>query len=199
MIVSKENERLYLTTWNYNAARIITRLAEIVTNNGGRVKPQYKAVISNRNRDSAIREYREKIERYTEMEKVKSNPARVNAIREYSKKLQGLEMINGEPITVTHTTYIRFVLNDTMYYYQVSDNPFFEFVYSKVPTQNGEYTPNCYCMNDKKQWLYDCLFSYECSETDIKNAANSIFDMLLQAEMSTFYHKGNARRVEVDF
>ncbi len=38
MLVSKENERLYLSTWEYNEARIMSKLAEIVVENGGRVQ-----------------------------------------------------------------------------------------------------------------------------------------------------------------
>lgn len=46
MIVIKENERLYATSWQYNSARILTRLAQLITAQGGKVKPLYPAVIS---------------------------------------------------------------------------------------------------------------------------------------------------------
>lgn len=49
MIVIKENERLYATSWQYNSARILTRLAQLITAQGGKVKPLYPAVISDRN------------------------------------------------------------------------------------------------------------------------------------------------------
>lgn len=35
MIVIKENERLYATSWQYNSARILTRLAQLITAQGG--------------------------------------------------------------------------------------------------------------------------------------------------------------------
>lgn len=47
-IVFNDGERLYLRAWEYNAARIITELAQIVQNHGGRVKPTHTAIISNR-------------------------------------------------------------------------------------------------------------------------------------------------------
>lgn len=53
MIVLKENERLYATSWQYNSARILTRLAQLITAQGGKVKPLYPAVISDRNIESA--------------------------------------------------------------------------------------------------------------------------------------------------
>ena len=37
MFVSRENERLYLTSWEYNAARVLARLEKVVSDNGGSV------------------------------------------------------------------------------------------------------------------------------------------------------------------
>ena len=65
MLVFKENERLYLKSWNYNAACIISELAKIVINSGGRVKPTFHAIISNRTIDSIIKDYSFKLELYT--------------------------------------------------------------------------------------------------------------------------------------
>jgi hypothetical protein len=96
-IVMKDGERLYLRAWEYNAARIITELANIVKNHGGRVKPTNTAIISDRSAEE-----------------------------------------KSEPITVTHTTYISFILDETYYYYQVDGNPFFEFYYNKTPIKNGK-------------------------------------------------------------
>lgn len=39
MIVLKENERLYATSWQYNSARILTRLAQLITAQGGKLNP----------------------------------------------------------------------------------------------------------------------------------------------------------------
>lgn len=52
MIVTCENERLYLNNWNYNQCRLVSALAQIVKNHNGKVKPQKTAIISNRNTDS---------------------------------------------------------------------------------------------------------------------------------------------------
>ena len=53
MIVIKENERLYPSAYEYGAARVMSRLAELVKESGGSVKPLRNAIISNRNNDSA--------------------------------------------------------------------------------------------------------------------------------------------------
>lgn len=62
MIVLKENERLYATSWQYNSARILTRLAQLITAQGGKVKPLYPAVISDRNLEEACTATQRRIE-----------------------------------------------------------------------------------------------------------------------------------------
>lgn len=62
MIVIKENERLYATSWQYNSARILTRLAQLITAQGGKVKPLYPAVISDRNLEEACTTTQRRIE-----------------------------------------------------------------------------------------------------------------------------------------
>lgn len=49
MIVLKENQRLYLHSCNYNMARMMSALASLVKEHGGRVKPTRQALISDRN------------------------------------------------------------------------------------------------------------------------------------------------------
>ncbi len=142
-IVTKDGERLYLRAWKYNAARIITELANIVNNHGGRVKPTNTAIISDRSAKEEV-----------------------------------------EPITVTHTSYISFILEETYYYYQVNDNPFFDFYWNKTPVKNGKYSRDAGLEADKKGWLYDCFFMSHCGQSDITEAANLIFKMLCNAPMS---------------
>lgn len=65
MIVTQEKQRLYLGSWEYNAARILSKLAEIVEDNGGRVKPLNHAVIQNRNYSPEEREATEIVVTHT--------------------------------------------------------------------------------------------------------------------------------------
>ena len=153
-IIMKDGERLYLRAWEFNAARIITELANIVTNHGGRVKPTHSAIISNR---SATEE--------------------------------------AEPITVTHTSYISFVLDETYYYYQVNDNPFFEFYYHKTPIKNGQCSRDAGLEADKKEWVFDCFFGSNCGRPDVIEAANLIFNMLCNAPMSKIIRGKHKPRV----
>lgn len=153
-IVMKDGERLYLRAWEYNASRILTELAKIVTNNGGRVKPTNTAIISDR---SAKEE--------------------------------------SEPITVTHTSYISFILDETYYYYQVDDNPFFEFYYQKTPIKNGKRSRDAGLELDKKEWLFDCFFGSNCSQQYIVEAANLLFNMLCNAPLSKLIRDKHKQRV----
>lgn len=153
-IVMKDGERLYLRAWEYNASRILTELAKIVTNNGGRVKPTNTAIISDR---SAKEE--------------------------------------AEPITVTHTSYISFVLNETYCYYQVDANPFFEFYYQKTPIKNGKRSRDAGAEADKKEWLFDCFFGSNCGQQDIVEAANLIFETLCNAPLSKIIRDKRKQRV----
>lgn len=153
-IVLKDGERLSLRAWEYNAARIMSELASIVKNQGGRVSPTNKAIISDR---SATEE--------------------------------------AEPITVTHTSYISFVLDETYYYYQVNDNPFFEFYYSKTPIKNGKRSRDAGLEEDKKEWLFDCFLGSNCGKQDIIEAANLIFNMLCNAPMSKILRDKRKQRV----
>ena len=153
-IVTKDGERLYLRAWEYNAARIITELANIVNNHGGKVKPTHTAIISDRSTKE-----------------------------------------ENEPITVTHTSYISFILDKTYYYYQVDDNPFFEFYYNKTPMKNGKYSKDVGLETDKKEWLFDCFFKSNCGQSDIIEAANLIFNMLCNAPMSKIIRNSYKQRV----
>ena len=153
-IVFTEGERLYLRAWEFNGARVITELANIVKNHGGRVKPTKKATISDR---SATEQ--------------------------------------AEPITVTHTSYISFVLDETHYYYQINDYPFFDFYYSKTPIKNGKRSRDAVSEADKKEWVFNCFFGSNCGQQDIIEAANLIFNMLCDAPLSKIIRDTHEQRV----
>lgn len=101
----------------------------------------------------------------------------------------------AEPITVTHTSYISFALDETYYYYQVNDNPFFEFYYNKTPIKNGMRSKDAGLEADKKEWVFDCFFGSNCGQPDIIEAANLIFNMLCNAPMSKIVRDTRRQRV----
>lgn len=195
MIVSKENERLYPATWVYNAARITTELARIVENNGGRVKYDNAAIISNRTLSFAIIEKEQRVEKLKALNAETEKEIRTAAIRVLENEINELKQINNDPRRVTHTGYIQFIFDNNYYRYHTDSNPFFEFYYTKTPVNNGEYSNDACSMEDKKEWFYDCFLSWNCSDADIKEGANLIFNMLCNAPYSKIMRDGRRQRV----
>lgn len=185
MLVLKDNERLYPDSWEYNGARIISKLAELVVENGGRVAPCKKAVISNRTIDNMKIECSLRLEKLESLEEKNHKDVLVAAIEKKKEDLKELEQIKNDPITVTHTSYISFVLENTYYYFQLDDNPFFEFLLVKTPIKNGKYSRDAALEETEKDWLDDCYLKIGCSENDINIAAKKIFNMLVSSKNSS--------------
>ena len=190
MIITRENERLYLTSWNYNAALVLSELAKIVINNGGNVKPTKTAIISNRSVDAVIRENESRIERLENSKKA-NNAIIANLISE-NESLKG---INNEPVKVTHLTYINFTIDGVYYSYSVDDNPFFPFYIYKTPIKDGKRSADAACVEDKKEWLFDCFLKMNCSKSDIVEAANLIYNMLITSDNSPIIRNSRRQRV----
>lgn len=195
MIVTKENERLYPATWAYNAARITTELAKIVENNNGRVKYGRAALISNRTITGAIVEKEHRVKQLKEIQSGNKKEIRAAAITALEKEINELKQINNDPIRVTHTSYISFVLDNNYYSFSMDDNPFFPFYYTKTPVKNNSYSGDACGMEDEKTWLYDCFFSWNCSDADIKEGAQLIFNMLCNAPYSVIRRDSRRERV----
>ena len=197
MIIARDNERLYLTSWQYNSALIFDKLATIIENNGGNVKPEYhKAIISNRSLDEAMTEYKDKVALLENVVKAgKANEKTLDALAEYKAKLEEYASINNDPVTVKRLSYISFTLDGMYYYFQTDDNPFFEFYYQKTPVRNGKRSKDAYLMEFTKDWLYDCFFHAGCANADIVEAANLIFNALVNAPISGIHRDGKKTRV----
>lgn len=195
MIVLKENERLYPKTWDYNAARITTALAKIVGNYGGRVKYGKSAIISNRTITGAIVEKEDRAKQLKMLNAENEKEIITAAIKTLEKEIEELKQIKNDPLTVTHTGYITFIFEDNYYYFSIDSNPFFPFHYIKTPIKNNKYSKDACCMEDKKEWLYDCFFSWDCCDADIKEGAHLIFNMLCNAPFSEIIRDGRKTRV----
>lgn len=207
MIVYKENQKFYLTHWEYNACRIISALAEIVREHGGNVKQTIPCEIVDRTKYNKHDEIEREIERrelalsvrtFEDDEKEekyrKAISKRLEALKMELRKLE--EEINyDKPISVSHTTYITFELDGVYYYYQVDDNPFFEFHYVKTPiTERGHSLDAC-MEEDEKEWLFDCYVLTECTSEEVIKAAQFLFDMLMNAKKSRIIRDCKKTRV----
>lgn len=196
MIVMKDNERLYATSWQYNSARILTRLAQLVTAQGGKVKPLHPAVLSDHNLEDDIQDIEARIRTLTERENESHSDAQTLALQTCLSSLDRLRAIPNTPITVTHTSYISFAMNGLYYSYQLDSNPFLPFYYLKTPIENGTYSSDACLANEPKPWLNDNSFiRYGCSDSEIETAAQAILSLLLAAPQSTFRHDTKRTRV----
>ena len=182
-----KNSKRYFTNWHYNAACILQELENIIIDEGGAIvstwsKERETFTIENRTLSGAIKEQRERVERLKKLERP--------ALYEEQIKLEQLESINNEPKTLFYGDwlYISFTLNGYYYYYQLDRNPFFEFYFGKVKQENnGTVKKNYYMNEDKKDWLYDCFFRFDCSDADRREAAHLILNMLQAAPVSAQY------------
>lgn len=197
MIVTKENQELFPATWEYNAARITSELARIVENHGGRVKYGNAAIITNRTITAEIFRQEARAERVRAL--IAENGAtekNAAALRTIEKEIEKLRSIDNTPRRVTHTGYISFIYNGNYYRYSTDSNPFFEFYFVKTPVNNGKYSADAYGIEDKKEWFFDCLLSWTCSDADIIETANLIFNMLCAAPLSEIHRDGRRQRVK---
>ena len=185
-MIYKENERLYLRSWEYNAARILTALDGLVIERGGCVNVYHTAIISDRSLTAAAQQYDEKI---ATIQSLPQNETRMKALAYYQQKRNALKMIANDPIPVKHLTSIRFVLDGYYYSYGLDDNPFFDPYYIKTPVRNDTYSADAVGETVPASWLDDCHLSWNCSDSDIQSAANEIFAMLIAAKPSIIEHE----------
>lgn len=196
MLILKDNERLYVTSWQLNSARILTHLAQLITAQGGKVKPLHPAILSDRSLEDDIQDLEARIRTLTGLENESHSDTRTLALQTCLSLLNRLRSIPNTPITVTHTSYISFVLDGIYYSYQLDDNPFFPFYYFKTPIENGTYSGDACGANEPKSWLEDDAFiRFGCPNYKIESAAQAILSMLLTAPLSTFRHDTKRTRV----
>jgi hypothetical protein len=195
MLFTKENETLYLSSWEYNSCLIINELAKIVIAEGGRVKPRLgkSGYIVNRYLTGAIRDVDTKLEKMLSLKSL--TDIQKEHINDLTDKLHKYKSINNEPIPIEYTTYISFILDDYYYYYQMEENPLFDFYFQKAPVINGEYSRDYYSQKDEKCWLLDCYLKGDCTEEERKIAANIIFNMLVKAPLGEKYIEKKEIRV----
>lgn len=188
-----KKETLYFTNWNYNAARILQRLEKLIDDNGGVIASTYEHsfntlyTLHNRTLSGAIREQTERVQRLEELKRDASKAR---------EELGALKNINCPPIETRFKSWISFVLDNTYYYLSLDTNPFFPFHIQKIKVNNLSYTGDFYMEElNKKEWLFDCLFSFNCNDAEIKEITNLLFNELQAAPLSKEYIETTKKRV----
>ena len=206
MMFTKENQTLYLTTWDYNRILIIAELAKIVTDNGGKVKPGYSfnnGYIVNRSITQAISEAKSKAEAVKENienGKAKDTEKAAAYLEKLNKTVAELETINNDPVEVDNGGYIRFILDGYYYGVDFPDNPFFEFWTSKTKVrEDNTISRDVYSDRlETNDFLWNCFVSISgkiATKDDRREAANIIFNKLITAKESEHYTETEKRRV----
>lgn len=84
----------------------------------------------------------------------------------------------GKVIKTHFRNYMTFVIDDTEIYFEIDHNPFFDFHYHKYPLSEKGFRHYGKNLN-KNSWCFDCLFSADCNEDEIKEIANLLFNELM--------------------
>lgn len=190
MFFTKEGQTLYLSSWEYNATLIISEIKKIVLDNGGRVKESgNNGFIVNRTVSELINKARINKDTLTEninSGKVENNEKRQAYLDKMQDEINKLSAINNDPVAVSNGSYISFIFDNTYYYFQISDNPFFEHYFTKTPVVNGKYSKDACLEEMNTEWIFDSFFGIPCAEIseDRKEAANMIFNNLVTAKNS---------------
>lgn len=197
MIVLKENERHHATSWQYNSARILTRLAQLITAQGGKVKPLPPAVLSNRNLEEACTATQRRLESSYKAGPTSHPKEREIQISNLQKELALFQSIPNAPITVTHTSYINFTMNGVYYSYKLDNNPLFPCHYLKTPIdpKSETYSGDACMEESSKSWFTDPLIGFGCPDSEIESAAGAILSLLLAAPLSTIRHDTKRTRI----
>lgn len=200
-IVLKDGERLYLTNWEYNMARVISEMARLIQDRGGRCKPLPYAMVTNRTNYNKAIELKSRIERLEQninkysntelIEKLKTAIEKTRAEYEQAK----MAADNEKPVKVEYTSYIDFVLNDTRYYFQIDNNPFFPVLASKTPVKNGKYSRDAVLGECNTEWAVDELILRSATDTTVKTTAARILEYLTGEKNSPIYRDGKKQRV----
>lgn len=185
----QDNTTLYPDSWNYNATLIMEELEKIVLNNGGIVKKSREGYIVNGSLMRCVQELETRIKRMEEAEETtdeKKLHLRETYIKNCRKEIEELNTIKNDPIKVSHTGYMSFILDGIYYSVSLDDNPFFDHHYVKTPIQDGKISRDAGCENLSHDFIWDCFFSVKkpATDDDRREVANMIFNYLLTADNS---------------
>lgn len=197
--VKKMNNKLYLRAFEYNTYIILNEIIKRIYNNGGFLVSEWKPtqepfIIYNRTLQNNIKELKESIQTIeSNLENNNYNDDRKKQLIEYKQKkeeeLKSIENINDERI-VFNSSYLQFRLDDYIYYMQFDSNPFFNHYMVKQridETKNNKYITsyNHYYDIFSLDIFNDIdLFRYNLTDDEIKQGADILFNMLINAKES---------------
>lgn len=198
-------KNLYLPNSNYNIAKIIEELKKIIIDNGGSIaKSKYaeKITVHNRSIDEAIRKKEDHISKVKENNSI-TPEKKETIIKNVTKDLEELQKAAdaAQDFETTFVSWcghsIQFVIDGIYYYFSMDSNPFFPASIRKIKLDtNNSYTGTYYTDSiEEKPFLYDCIYNYNCCNSDIKEMAYQMYNFLIAAPMSKLYVDRQKKRV----
>ena len=146
-----KDETLYLNGWNFNVARLLQRIEKLVFDNGGKIVSTWEKELTNYHLIPTTTNFKFETTVYED-----------------------------RAIDTNYKSYITFVLNGFIYSLSFDSNPFFNHYFQKIPVKEDlKVIYKYYLEYINKDFLYDCLFSIDCSNEEIKEIANLIFNQLM--------------------
>ena len=200
-IVWKDGGRLYLTNWEYNMARVISEMARLIQDRGGRCKRLPYAMVTNRTNYNKAIELKSNLELYERNIKLFQDPEKrgklERAIEKTRREYEQAKSVadNERPVKVEYTSYIDFVLNDTRYYFQIDNSPFFPVLASKTPVNNGKYSRDAVLGECDTEWAVDELILRSATAETITATAEKILEYLTGEKNSPIYRDGKKQLV----
>ena len=89
----------------------------------------------------------------------------------------------------SYFTYIRFVLNGYMYFFQIDNNPFFPHYYIKTKVVDGKYSLDVYMDDLQNTWM-ERLEKYSRNTDEcLEQVAEDLYKTLLSAKDSEKYRE----------
>jgi hypothetical protein len=199
-------KNLYLPNSNYNIAKIFEELKKIIINNGGNIaKYKYaeKTMIYNRSIAEEIRKKEDHLSKAEANNNEQFAEKKAIAIKNIKADLEELQEAANtiQPIETTFTTWcghhIKFIQDGIYYDFSMDSNPFFSATIHKIKLDNNNcYTGTYYSDSiEEKPFLYDCIYSFNCCNADIKEMAYQMYNFLIAAPTSKLYIDRQKKRV----
>lgn len=176
---------MWLASSEFNRARMIEALADLILSKGGKVKFTGEGVeIKTRGYNKEIDDLEKCIERYEkrgiDTTKVKEKLKNVKETKAKAPIIQSRFMTKFGFSALS----ISFVIDDVYYHFEDDDNPFFNALLTKVKINDGKYYGEYYSgliTVEEKSYLYDDMWKGSASDEVILAAARELLTILDKA------------------
>lgn len=200
-------ETLYLDNVNFNNALVINALADIVLANGGAIeKPKYNTCVFYRRhvieRKKELTEIIERMNAKTEL-----NDTQTRYLNDLNREYKTIKNLD-KAYKCNYSSYLRFIYHNNIYYFEMNDNPLFDYHYLKHGFKGfNEKTSRDFYL--EKFNMNKCIaksnfdiWSYYTTKENAHTLANEIFTELAKSKLSGYYKNKRPRFEtynEIDF